>query len=85
MPVTDSPKGEDISSKVTFNNLLLAVLDEGPRDLYDGLHELYFGEEEVEIEGKIAKKREALEYLPPLLHIQLQVSSLGGSDAGAKT
>ncbi len=54
--------------------MLLAVVDEGPRDIYDGLHELYFGEEEVEVEGKMLKKREALEYLPPLLHIQLQVS-----------
>jgi hypothetical protein len=62
-----------VSSQVTFNNLLLAVVDEGPRDLYDGLHDLYFGEEKVEVEGRIARKREALEYLPPLLHIQLQV------------
>ncbi len=61
-------------SEVKFNSLLLAVADEDPRDLYDGLHDLYFGQEEVEIQGKTALKREELVQLPPLLHVQLQVS-----------
>lgn len=69
-----SAADDSITSKVIFNSLLLAVVDEGPRDIYDGLHELYFGEEEVEVKGRTLKKREHLEHLPPMLHIQLQVS-----------
>lgn len=43
-------------------------------DLYDKLHDVYFGLDDIEIGGVKGKKLEMLETLPPLLHIQLQVS-----------
>lgn len=42
-------------------------------DLYDKLHDVYFGLDDIEIDGVKGKKSEMLETLPPLLHIQLQV------------
>lgn len=64
--------------EVVYNNILLSVNEERGLDLYDKLHDLYFGLDDIEIDGVKGKKLELLETLPPLLHIQLQVSSNAG-------
>jgi hypothetical protein len=61
------------SVEVVFNNILLSVNEDRGMDLYDKLHDVYFGLDDIEIDGVKGKKSEMLETLPPLLHIQLQV------------
>jgi hypothetical protein len=70
------PSGELVpqpSVEVIFNNILLSVNEERGLDLYDKLHDMYFGLDDIEIDGVKGKKSELIEALPPLLHIQLQV------------
>jgi hypothetical protein len=74
---TDQPS-EDLvaqpSVEVVYNNILLSVNEDRGLDLYDKFHDMYFGLDDIEIDGVKGKKSELLEELPPLLHIQLQVS-----------
>lgn len=73
---TDTSSGELVaqpSVEVIFNNILLSVNEERGLDLYDKLHDMYFGLDDIEIDGVKGKKSELIEALPPLLHIQLQV------------
>ncbi|KAJ9115050.1 hypothetical protein QFC22_005378 [Naganishia vaughanmartiniae] len=60
------------SVEVVFNNILLSVNEDRGMDLYDKLHDVYFGLDDIEIDGVKGKKSEMPETLPPLLHIQLQ-------------
>ncbi|KAJ9104496.1 hypothetical protein QFC21_001992 [Naganishia friedmannii] len=72
----DGPSATDLvpqpSVEVVFNNILLSVNEDRGMDLYDKLHDVYFGLDDIEIDGVKGKKSEMLETLPPLLHIQLQ-------------
>jgi hypothetical protein len=72
------PPSEDLvpqpSVEVVYNNILLSVNEDRGLDLYDKFHDMYFGLDDIEIDGVKGKKLESLEELPPLLHIQLQVS-----------
>lgn len=57
-----------------FNNLLLSITGDTACDLYDKLYEQYLSTDSVELEGERVFKTERIQTLPPVVHIQLQVS-----------
>lgn len=69
----DQPDERPRIREEPFSYLLVDVAQEG-RDLYDGLDES-FTPSVVEVEGKRASRKDVLADLPPILQIQLQVSS----------
>ena len=60
-------------TSVVYNNVLLSITDESTVDLTMKLCELYLTEDIVDLEGKRMRKKDRLQALPPVLHIQLQV------------
>jgi hypothetical protein len=71
-PVTEERTEQELTQHVAFNSVYISVRDEASSDLYERLMELYFGNDEVEINGKIQHKVLELEKVPPILQIQLE-------------
>lgn len=59
-----------------FVHPIIGVEEEG-KDLYDCLAELYLKGADIEYEGKKGYMMDLMDRFPPMLYIQMRVSSIG--------
>jgi hypothetical protein len=72
---TESTAVEKSAQDVAFNSVYVSVRDEASSALYEKLQEVYFASDKVDLEGKTARKVLEMRTIPPILQIQLEVSS----------
>lgn len=70
----EGPRAEEQPQLLPFNSIYLSVREEASSHLYEKLQEVYFGADEVEVDGKTLHKVVELQTAPSILQIQLEVS-----------
>jgi hypothetical protein len=70
----EGPRTEEEPQILPFNSIYLSVREEASSHLYEKLQEVYFGADEVEVDGKTLHKVVELQNVPPILQIQLEAS-----------
>lgn len=70
----EGQRSEGEPQNLPFNSIYLSVREEASSNLYEKLQEVYFGVDEVQVDGKILHKVVELQTAPPILQIQLEAS-----------